>query len=171
MTRYLNALFVIAVAIVALAALPAAAGAGCPGCEEYTLDIPEEQPEAAPAPVPGAAPAPVTPTAPATTTPTETIAPESEVAVAEEEVKPPRPVDPDDDPVPDEAVRPDPLPSAPAVAATQASDLESSSPGGVWPLAIAMVVVAFAGAALALGGRRSARETSDPARSTSGGRA
>jgi hypothetical protein len=152
-----------------LAALPAGALAGCPGCEEYTLDIPEEEPEEAPVPAPSTAPTPAAPASPATTpATTESSVPEAEVTVTEDEFEPPEPVDPDDDPVPERAVKPAPLSNVPAVAASQANDLESSSPGGIWPLAIAMVAVAIVGAGLGLSGRRTAREVPDAAGSRSG---
>ncbi len=149
-------------AAAALASLPATAAAGCPGCEEYTLDIPEDEPAPAPAPAPApeAAPAPVGPAVPAApVTPTTPEADATAVATetapgAEPDAERDKPKDPDEDPVPGGAVKPAALANVPAVAASRASDLESSSPGGVLPLAIAMVAVAIAGAALSLARRR-----------------
>jgi hypothetical protein len=164
MTRYLKVLSILAVAIAALAALPTSAGAGCPGCEEYTLDIPEDDPAPAPAPAPatGTAPAapvaPAAPAEPATPTAPGTEVPTTEAPIASEEStpRPEEPQDTDDDPVPGGVAEPPRVASVPAVSASQAGDLESSNPGGVLPLAIALVAVAIAGAALRVGGQRAA---------------
>lgn len=162
MTRYSKALTILAVATAALAALPATAGAGCPGCEEYTLDIPKDDPEPAPEPTPApgaAAPtAPATPVAPATPSAPATGGPGTDTAVPGDVTERAKPQDPDDDPVPSEVADPARLSTAAAVAATRASEPESSNPGGILPLAIALAAVAVVGAGLGIGRRRDASE-------------
>jgi len=132
--------------------MPLPASAGCPGCEEYNLDLPDDggDPAPAPAPVP-AAPVPAAPT-------TEVPAPVAPVAPVEVE-KPAKPADTDADPVPNgKAVKPPDLASVPAVAASQASKTGSSdgAGAGVLPLAIAMAVVALVGGFLGARRQRSA---------------
>jgi hypothetical protein len=156
MQRYFNVVAILLAALAGALALPAVASAGCPGCEEYTLDIPEDDsgsdPAPAPAPAPTAPTAPVAPAAPTTTVP-EATTPVAPVVVSVEEEKPRKPVDTDPDPVPGSAaVKPVDLGSVPALAASQAKPPAGEEGGGVLPLAIAMGAVALIAAAI--GGRR-----------------
>jgi len=149
MKRYFNVVAILCAAVAAAFLLPAAASAGCPGCEEYTLDIPENDggggdPAPAPAPAP-TAPAPVTPTTPATTVPEATV-PVAPAVAEPEKKKPPKPVDTDPEPVPsDAAVKPVDLAGIPAIAAAQSRPLAPAEDdaGGILPLALAMGAVAL----------------------------
>ena len=154
MTRY-STLFTALLAVCAVVfAAPQAAGAGCPGCEEYTLDIPDDGgggggAPAAPAPT---APAPTgVPTAP-TTVPTETVPVAPTVVVPEENKPKPKPVDTDPDPVPGgAAVKPVALEGLPSIAATEAAQAtDAGTDGGILPLAIALGAVGLVGLALGL---------------------
>jgi hypothetical protein len=150
MQRYSNLLAILLAALAVALALPAAASAGCPGCEEYTLDIPEDGGggggEPAPAPAPAAPVAPTAPTTPTTTVPEATTAPATTVPVAplEEDKPKPKPEDTDPDPVPDSAAVKPIAADLPAVAASQTRELagSESDTGGLLPLAFAMVAVA-----------------------------
>ena len=155
MTRY-STLFTALLAVCAVVFVaPQTAGAGCPGCEEYTLDIPDDggggggDPAAAPAPT---APAPTAvPTAPTATVPTETV-PVAPTGVVSEEKPKPKPVDTDPDPVPGgAAVKPVSLEGLPSIAATEAAQAtDAGTDGGILPLAIALGAVGLVGLALGL---------------------
>jgi hypothetical protein len=168
MQRYSNFVAILFAALAVAVALPAAATAGCPGCEEYTLDIPEDDGggggDTAPAPAPTAPAAPAAPVAPTTTVPEATTTPGTTVPtapIAEDKPKP-KPEDIDPDPVPDSAAVKPIAADLPAVAASQTRQLAGSEggTGGLLPLALAMVAVAvFAGL---VGFRRRAADPEAP---------
>lgn len=152
MQRYFNVVAIFCATVAAALILPAAASAGCPGCEEYTLDIPENDGGGGGDSTPAPAPAPAAPAVPAPTTPTTTV-PEATTPVApvvvEPEKKKPKPVDTDPDPVPDDAaVKPVDLTGVPAIAASQSRPLAPTEDdaGGLLPLALAMGAVALVAA-------------------------
>jgi hypothetical protein len=145
---------------VVFAAAPAAS-AGCPGCEEYNLDLPNDNgggsnpsaPAAPAAPAPAAVPTAPTTTTPATTVPVAPTAP-AEAAAPE---KKPKPVDTDPDPIPGGSVKPVSVQGIPAVAATQvASAQDPGTGGGVLPLVIALAAIGVIGLALGLRRNRAA---------------
>ncbi len=156
MIRYSKSVGVLAALLAVALALVATptASAGCPGCDEYILDPPDDggdDPAPAPAPVP-TAPAPVAPVVPTTPTATVPVAPE-----VVEEPKPKKPVDTDPDPVPaGAAVKPVELASVPAIAASQArrGGGAPGSDGGLLPLALGMAAVAIVAALFGIRGRR-----------------
>ena len=163
MERYSKVLSILAAALAACLLVPGAAAAGCPGCEEYTLDIPQNDGSdtADPAPATGV-PAPVAPAAapPSTETapvPTETAVPTTSESAAPDRAPVRKPRDTDPDPVPVEAAEPPRARAIPAITATRASeagDPAGGATGGVLPLAIALAAVAAVGAALGLRRRR-----------------
>lgn len=170
MQRYFNVVAILLAALGGAVLLPAVAAAGCPGCEEYTLDIPENDSgsDPAPAPAPAVPAAPAAPATPTTTVPEATTPTAPAVVAPVEPDKPAKPVDTDPDPVPSSAaVKPVDLAGVPALAASQARPLPSGEDGsgGVLPLAIAMGAVALVAAAF--GARRRGAGT-DPEATRSG---
>jgi hypothetical protein len=159
MSRYSKLLIALAALLASAVVAPLPAGAGCPGCEEYTLDIPEEEDPATPAPAPTAPPVTGTaPVAPATGEPVpETAVPAAPVTTPEAAVdtsKPKKPKDTDPDPLPSQGPAPPDLTGIPALAASQTTEGAGTDAAGVLPLALALVAVAVVGAVLGARSRR-----------------